>query len=150
MQSATGLPAAVQALREIDGAEIPPLTSEHITGNFASTEIADESPKTQYPTVSIYCERLANTLDEKFRRFAGKISVAIDIRVSHDHLAPLSESLHWYVEAVTRVLEAARGGVADGLYFGGAYDVHFSTAKKGGRRYVQSAKVTAELYGSAP
>jgi len=150
MQGKTGLPAVVDSLRQTGGADILPMLGEQITRDFASIDMADESPKTKYPTVSIFCERLSNTLNEKFRQFAGKVDVTVEIRVSHDHLAPLLESLHWYVEAVTDVLDAARGEVAEGLYFGGKYDVQFTGAKKGGRRYVQCARVTAELYVSTP
>jgi hypothetical protein len=53
----------------------------------------------------------------------------------------LQPSLQTYVEAVTDVLDKKRGRWATGMFYTGGYEIEFGPIKRGGRNFVQSAKV---------
>ncbi|HET8546868.1 MAG TPA: hypothetical protein VFL57_02640 [Bryobacteraceae bacterium] len=107
----------------------------------ASPELLDKTGLPTYPALHVSCERVSNELREKFRSFSGTVGLAIEVRVTHDRLEGLEEQLHACVDAVTAVLDRNRGTWPQGMFFSGAYEVAFSAAKRGGRNYVQTARV---------
>jgi hypothetical protein len=53
--------------------------------------------------------------------------------------------LQLYVDAVTRVLDRSRGDWSEGMYYTGGYEVTFGAVKRGGKNFVQTAKVAFEV-----
>ena len=88
---------------------------------------------------------MVNELREKFRTFSGTVGLAIDVRVSHDRSEAIGELLNTYVDAVTDVLDRARGEWRPGVFYPGGYEVTFAAAKRGGKNFLQTAKVRLEV-----
>jgi len=57
----------------------------------------------------------------------------------------LQDAVELYADAVMQTLNSGRGDWGDGMFYGGAYDVSFGPIKKGGRNFIQVAKVTFEI-----
>jgi hypothetical protein len=110
-----------------------------------AADVAERSGIVQYPLVNVYCEKIANTLEEKFRTFSGTVQMAIELRHSQDRLEGLQDAVELYADAVMRTLNAGRGDWGDGMFYGGAYEVSFGPVKKGGKNFLQVAKVTFEI-----
>jgi hypothetical protein len=113
--------------------------------SYLAADAFEKSGEASYPALYVYCERVVNDLREKFRTFSGTVALAIDVRVSHDRSDAIGQALDVYVDAVTEVLNRARGEWCPGLYYPGGYEVVFAAAKKGGRNYVETAKVRLEV-----
>ncbi len=95
--------------------------------------------------IAVFCEKLRNTQREKFRSFSGNAQLAVELRASEATAALTASSLQKYVEGVLQVLHTSRGDWGEGVFFGGLYEVSFQPAKKGGRNYVQTAKVSLSV-----
>jgi hypothetical protein len=93
----------------------------------------------------VYCERISNTLREKFRRFSGSARIAVEVRGSLDRLEGLEEQIRFYADAVAQVLDNNRGDWGDGVFYPGGYEVTFGPVKQGGRNYLQTAKASFEV-----
>ena len=106
-----------------------------------AADVAEKTSGVRYPVVYVYCEKVVNDLREKFRTFSGTAELSVDIRVSHEHMDDLQGLLQAYVEAVTDVLDKRRGQWAKGVFYSGGYEIHFGPIKRGGRNFIQSAKV---------
>lgn len=124
---------------------LPPIDSESIVELQAAADLAEKAGSVKYPVVHIYCDRIQNTLKEKFRTFSGTADLSIEVRVSHDHLDELQTQLRDYVQAVTTVLEKNRGSWDTSTWYPGTYEVVFSPVRRGGRNYLQSARVRLEV-----
>jgi hypothetical protein len=107
----------------------------------ASVEISDKAGYVQYPALLVYCDKLSNTLKEKFRDFSGKAHVVVEVRQSQDTLHGLESSVQVYADAVCALLDDSRGDWDSGLFYGGGYDVSFEPVGRGGRNFLQRAKV---------
>jgi hypothetical protein len=108
-------------------------------------ELAERSDAIQYPAMQVYCEKIQNRLTEKFRSFSGAVQMAIELRHSQDRLEGIEAVMELYVEAATRVLAAGRGDWGDGMFYGGGYEVSFGAVKRGGKNFIQAAKITFEI-----
>lgn len=106
---------------------------------------ADRAIGAKYPLIYIYCERIANTLTQKFQRFSGTIDLIIELRHSNDRLENVQAESQYYLDAILAVLNNSRGEWAEGYYFGGAYEVRFEPAKPGGLHFVQASKVKVSV-----
>jgi hypothetical protein len=95
----------------------------------------------QYPVFYVYCEKISNQLREKFRTFSGRARMAVEVRVSQEGLEELGRKTELYAEAVTDVLDRNRGDWGGGLFYGGGYEVAFGAVKRGGKGFVQTAKI---------
>ena len=135
------LGALTQSEREFAGL----IESTQVRAQNAASDIAERALGMKYPAVQVYCEKIANDLREKFRRFSGTAKMAIEIRQSQDRLEGLQERLELYADAVMHVLSGSRGDWGDGMYYAGAYEVAFSPVKQGGKNFMQVAKVTFEI-----
>ncbi|MEZ5398297.1 MAG: hypothetical protein R2729_01430 [Bryobacteraceae bacterium] len=92
-----------------------------------------------------YCERIQNQQNEKFRRFSGVVTMAVEVRNSQDRLEGLEERTHLYVESLLEVLEDCRGEWRPGVYYCGKYEVKYEPVKHGGKNFVHVATVTLPL-----
>ena len=107
----------------------------------ASAEISEKTGYVQYPALLVYCDRLSNTLKEKFRQFSGKAHVVVEVRHSQDDLDGMGSSVDVYVDAVCALLDNSRGDLGSGYFYSGGYEVNFETIARGGRNFLQRAKV---------
>ena len=121
------------------------LDAAQVRSQNVAAEVAERSTAMQYPAVNVYCEKIVNSLVEKFRSFSGTVHMAVEVRHSQDQLDGLEDGLEGYVDAVMQMLNAGRGDWGDGMFYNGAYAVSFGAVKKGGRNFVQVAKVTFEI-----
>jgi hypothetical protein len=140
-----GLRSNLSAITAELGVKLPEVFDRQIMAQNVSLELVERSTDTGFPALQVYCERVINDLKEKFRTFSGKAEMAVEVRASQDRLEGLEEILQAYVSAVTRVLDQNRGDWGDGMFFGGAYEAAFGPVKRGGRNFVQVAKVKFEL-----
>jgi hypothetical protein len=120
-------------------------TPSQVLAQNVAADLVERATPAPFPIVHVYCEKIANSLDEKFRSFSGKVKMAIELRHSQDRLEGLEEALQLDVDTVASVLTAARGDWSDGMFYSGAYEVAFSAVKRGGKNFIQVAKVTFEI-----
>jgi hypothetical protein len=135
------LGALTQSEREFAGL----IETTQVRAQNAAADIAERALGMKYPAVHVYCEKIVNELREKFRRFSGRVQMAIEIRQSQDRLEGLEERLELYADAMMQVLNSGRGDWGDGMFYGGAYEVAFGPVKQGGKNFMQVAKVTFEI-----
>ena len=140
-----GVNQALAALTAADQALAGPLEAEQVRPQNVAADLAERGEVVRYPCLSVYCEKVVNQLEEKFRSFSGIVQMAIEIRHSQDRLEGLQEGLELYADAVMQVLTANRGDWGDGMFYSGAYQVAFGAVKHGGRNYLQAAKITFEM-----
>jgi len=145
LTASTGVNASLATLTLQDTAPPGPLGIAQVRAENVAADLAERSTAAQYPMVQVYCEKVANTLTEKFQTFSGKVQMVIEIRHSQDRLEGLEAALETYADAVMQVLNGSRGDWGDGMYYVGGYQVVFSPVKHGGRNFAQSAKVTFDI-----
>ena len=107
----------------------------------ASVEISEKTGYVQYPALLVYCDKLSNTLKEKFRQFSGKAHAVVEVRYSQDNLNGIESSTEVYVDAVCALLDDSRGDWGSGLFYTGGYDVSYEAVGRGGLNFLQRAKV---------
>ena len=146
LRDSSGLPFTVGAIAEREGIGLPAIDEANVfTRNF-SADMAEKALSAKYPSIYVYCDRVNNDLGEKFRTFSGTATMNAEIRVSHDHVDGLEQSLQLYVEALTDVLDNNRGPWQTGMFYPGRYEVQFGAVKPGGKRFLQTAKVRFEVH----
>ncbi len=143
--SDSGLPASVAAVASASRASLTTIGAAQIVSQNVAADLIERSNIVRYPSVHVYCEKLANTLREKFRTYSGKAQLAVEVRSSQDGLEGLERQVQLYVDAVTQVLDENRGDWGDGFFYGGGYEVAFQPVKRGGKSYLQTAKITVEV-----
>jgi hypothetical protein len=136
-----GLPERVGHLIMAGEMSLAPLLATDILERHVAAEIAEKTSGVRYPVVYVYCQKVKNDLREKFRTFSGTVDLSVDIRVSHEHMDDLQTSLQTYVDTVTDVLDKKRGQWAPGVFYTGGYEIQYGPIKRGGRNFVQAAKV---------
>jgi len=140
-----GLNACVSTLAQAKNTNVPPVGQSQVLLQNVSIELSERSTDVQYPTVSVYCEKIVNQLKEKFRNFSGKAVMAIEVRVSQDRLGGIEDQLHTYVDAVTQVLDQNRGDWGEGMYYPGCYEAALGPVKHGGQHFIQIGKITFDV-----
>jgi hypothetical protein len=139
-----GLNAGLAAITQ--GSVDPMLVdAAQVRAQNVAADMAERGGAVKYPNVCVYCEGLANELREKFRSFSGKAEMAIEVRHSQDRLEGLEQRLEVFVDGAMRMLNESRGDWGDGMFYGGKYQVSFSTVKQGGKNFMQTAKITFEI-----
>src|SRR5579872_2337458 len=108
-----GIPDTVAAFAAQQNLSLPAITLQQIVAQNVPPEIAERSTVTKYPTMYIYCSKLANLQREKFRAFSGDVNMVIESRVSQDRLDNLEGNSQFYVDALTTVLDGSRGDWGD-------------------------------------
>jgi hypothetical protein len=141
----TGINAGLASLTAPDNQAVGLVDNGHIYPQNVAPDLAERTTQTKYPSVYVYCEKIANTLTEKFRSFSGSLQMVIDVRHSQDRLDGLQNALEFYIDSVTQALDAARGDWGNGLYYSGGYDVTLGAAKHGGKNFAQIAKITFRI-----
>jgi hypothetical protein len=145
LQSNTdGVTARVGAITQSD-ATVQAAGLRTIRAQNASVEISEKTGAAQYPAVLVYCDKMSNTLREKFRQFSGKAHLVIEVRHSQDGLDSIESNLQVYVDAVCALLDDSRGDWGDGSFYGGGYEVHYEPVARGGINFLQRAKVGFEV-----
>jgi hypothetical protein len=149
LRAQDGVAATCANLQQAGAFEAPLLADSDVLELQAPAELLEKAGGGRYPSIYIFCERLANTHREKFRTFSGTAELVAEVRVTHDHAESVNGHLQNYVEALTDVLDRSRGVWGQGLHFSGAYEVLFGPIKRGGKNYVQTAKVRLDVHVSA-
>lgn len=145
MTAPAGVNAILAALTFSGEQQPAPLNTAQIRPQNVAADLAERGDPVVYPAANVYCEKLINSLVEKFRTFSGTLQMVIELRTSQDRLAGLQDGLEFYADAIMQMLDANRGDWGDGMYYGGGYQVAFSAVKHGGKNYIQTAKVTFEI-----
>jgi hypothetical protein len=107
----------------------------------ASADISEKAGQAHYPALLVYCDKMSNTLKEKFRQFSGKAHMVVEVRHSQDGLETIEANLQTYVDAVCALLDDSRGDWGDGAFYTGGYDVAYEPVARGGKNFLQRAKV---------
>lgn len=145
LTGATGVNLYLAGVTQSNGQPLSPLTAAQVRAQNVAPDIADKSNVMQYPAVNVYCEKMVNTLAEKFRSFSGSVLTAVELRHSQDRLEGLQDGLENYADAVMQVLNANRGDWGNGLFYCGEYQVVFGAVKHGGKNFLQVSKITFEI-----
>lgn len=143
-----GLNAAIATLSAEENLQIPAIIARQIATENVSVELAEKSGDAKHNAVLIYCDKINNTLREKFRTFSGRISLTVELRVTHDRMEGVDATLRIYADSVGQVLNQNRGDWGTGLFYGGGYEATFAAVKHGGRNFIQIAKVNVEVDAS--
>jgi len=106
-----------------------------------SADISEKAGQAQYPALLVYCDKMSNTLKEKFRQFSGKAHMVVEVRQSQDRLETIETNLQAYVDAVCALLDEARGDWGCGAFYTGGYEVAYEPVARGGKNFLQRAKV---------
>ena len=145
LRAPTGLAQGLAAVSEANGQTFAQLSDQQIVAQNVAAELAEKATGTVYPTYYIYCDKLTNTLREKFRQFSGTAVMSVEVRVTHDRLEGIEQKAHFYVDALIETLDASRGDWGNGQFYTGGYQITFSPVKLGGKHFVQTAKATFEV-----
>jgi hypothetical protein len=144
LQSDTGLPAAIAEI----STELPAVCVSDIVAGHSAADLLDKTNYVKYPFFRVYCDRVINKLNEKFRTFSGTAELIVEVRVTHEHVEELHGQLNAYVQAVTDVLDRNRGTWIPGIFHAGTYEISFQPVKRGGKNFTQSARVRVEAHVS--
>ncbi|MFN3324142.1 MAG: hypothetical protein ACK5AZ_11650 [Bryobacteraceae bacterium] len=145
LQSHAGVSFSLAAVSNRVGELLAPIQQQQIVQQHVPIEVAEKSTKVQYPILHVYCERIENRLKEKFRTFSGSVRLALEVRVTQEHLEGLDRRLHLYLEALTDFLDRHRGEWGEGMYFSGAYEASIGPVRRGGKNFVHIGKVTLDV-----
>jgi hypothetical protein len=138
--TAAGVNVRVGAIEKADSSPQAPGIRTIVALN-ASVDISEKTGYVQYPALLVYCDKLSNTLKEKFREFSGKAHTVVEVRYSQDTLEGIEPSVEVYVDAVCAMLDDSRGDWGSGLFYSGGYDVNYEPVGRGGLNFLQRAKV---------
>jgi hypothetical protein len=111
----------------------------------ASPDMSERGQTVRYPVIYLYCEKLTNSLKEKFATFSGKGRLVIEVRCSQDRIEGMETIVERYADAVCRVLDNARGPWQNGAFYTGGYEVVFAALKHGGKNFLQTAKISFDV-----
>jgi len=145
LQGETGISFSIAQISERENFTLPLIEDSQIVTRNVAADLAEKTTSVKYPLLHVYCDKVINSLKEKFRTFSGTAGMNVEIRVSHDHIEELETRMQLYVDAVTDVLDRSRGEWNRGMYYSGGYAVQFGAVKKGGKHFLQIAKVQFEL-----
>ncbi len=145
LTGSSGVNSYLAASTQDNGQAMVPLSALQVRAQNVSAEIADQSNTMQYPAVNVYCEKIVNSLIEKFRSLSGNVQTTIELRFSQDRLDGLQDVLENYTDGIIQVLNANRGDWGNGMFYTGAYQVLFGAVKHGGKNFLQVAKIVFEI-----
>jgi len=111
----------------------------------ANVEIGEKTGHAQYPALLVYCDKISNLLKEKFRQFSGKAHLVVEVRYSQDRLDALETNTQACADAVCALLDDSRGDWGNGAFYSGGYDVSYEPVGRGGKNFLQRAKVGFEI-----
>jgi hypothetical protein len=140
-----GLQTVLGDLAMNAGVELPAIRPENVLHQNTPVVLVEKNVTVKYPSVLVYCDKIQNLLTEKFRTFSGKVRTVAEVRMSQDRIEGLEEKVRLYVDGITQVLDANRGDWGQGMFFPGRYEVKFEPVQRGGRNFLQAAKVILEV-----
>jgi len=141
----TGANSTLAALSAAGNTPAATLDAAQVRAQHVASDLAERSGTVNYPAVNVYCEKLVNALTEKSRSFSGSAQMTIEVAHSQDRLDGLQDALELYADAVTQTLSASRGDWGNGMFYAGGYQVSFAAVKRGGRNFIQTAKIAIEI-----
>jgi hypothetical protein len=130
---------------EQSGAHLNVSGVRSISATNASAETIEKAGHAQYPALLVYCDKLTNSLKEKFRQFSGKAHLVVEVRHSQDRLDSIETNMETIVDAVCALLDDARGDWGNGAFYSGGYEVGYEPVSRGGKNFLQRAKVGFEI-----
>lgn len=139
-----GVNLQIGAITESDPT-LTQLSVKSVSAQNVSVDIVDTTQQTRYPSILVYCDKLTNNLTEKYRQFSGQARMNAEVRHSEDTLADVQTNLQTTVDAVCALLANSRGDWGNGAFYVGGYDVSYDPVVRGGKNFLQRAKVTFEL-----
>lgn len=145
LSAVDGLSSSLDQLRASYPLPLSELGSVPVEIVRVPAEMEEKARSLKYPKFALSIEKIRNGREERFQRFSGTLTAAIEIRVSQDRLEGITESLYWYVDAIRDVIERKAGCLSEDLVLTGEYEVQVEGVKKGGLNYLQSAKVVCPL-----
>jgi hypothetical protein len=144
LTSDVGLTYHLMAGMEDDGLSFD-TESHSVAIQNASPDMSERGQTVRYPVIYLYCEKLTNSLKEKFATFSGKGRMVIEVRCSQDRIEGMESIVERYADAVCHVLDDARGTWRDGAYYTGGYEVVFASLKHGGKNFLQTARISFDV-----
>jgi hypothetical protein len=139
-----GVNVRITAIEQADTSAAEPALKS-ITALNASVEISEKTGHAQYPALLVYCDKLSNSLKEKFRRFSGRAHAVVEVRCSRDRIEGLETATQVYVDAVCALLDDARGDWGSGSFYSGGYEVCYEPIGRGGKNFLQRARIGFEI-----
>ncbi len=140
-----GLGYTVAAVAAREGVPLAPITADRVITEPIAADLAERTAGAVYPAVHVYCVSVTNLLREKFRTFSGKASMVIEARTTHDRLEGVTREVELYAAAAVEVLDAHRGDWSEGMFYTGGYKIEYGPVRRGGRGFLQAAKITFEV-----
>ena len=140
-----GVNSGLEGLSASDQALVSPIGTLQVQPQNVTSDLAEASSSLNYPSVNVYCEKIVNNQQEKFRRFSGSVRMAIEVRHSQDRLSGLQNALELYADSITGVLEQGLGDWGNGMFYSGGYEVAIGAVKHGGKNFIQAAKITFQI-----
>src|SRR6516165_5095948 len=92
LTSPNGVNVSLGALAAPDSQLAKPVTSEQVRAQNAAVDLTEHASIPKYPMITVYCEKITNSMREKFRQFSGSVALVIEIRHSHDRLEGLQDA----------------------------------------------------------
>jgi hypothetical protein len=145
LTSESGVGAAVMEGSLAAGIVMPPLMRGQVVAQNVAADLTEKTAGAKYPALYVYCDRVTNSLREKFRQFSGTARMVVEARVSQERLEDLELRTQVVADAITDVLDQSRGDWGQGMFFAGGYEVTYGPVKHGGRNFIQIAKVSFEV-----
>ncbi len=139
-----GVNVRIGAMEQADGSLTGPGIRSIVALN-ASVEISEKTGHALYPALLVYCDKVSNLLTEKFRQFSGKAHVVVEVRCSKDRIEGLEDDTQLYVDAVCALLDDSRGDWGSGNFYSGGYEVTYEPVGRGGKNFLQRAKVGFQI-----
>jgi len=142
--TSSGVNVRIAAMQQADSSIQVPGVRTIIAFN-TSIDTTEKTGHAQYPALLVYCDKLSNSLKEKFRQFSGKARITVEARYSQDVLSGLEVNTEIYVDSVCALLDNSRGDWGSGFFYSGGYDVSFEPVVRGGKNFLQRAKVAFDV-----
>ena len=136
-----GVNVRVGAMEQADSS-LRPAGIRTIVALNASVDISEKTGYVQYPALLVYCDKLSNTLKEKFREFSGKAHAGRGSTAIAGHARRglnRASRFMWMPFARCSTIRGAIG--APGSFYAGGYDVSYEPVGRGGSNFLQRAKV---------
>lgn len=121
------------------------VTPHSITLGNSAPDLVERTARGRYPAIQVYCDKLTNSLREKFRTVSGTVHVTIEVRYSQERLEFMETGLQALADAVCTILDDTRGDWGSGNYYAGGYEASFGPVKAGGQGFLQVGKIGFEV-----
>ena len=140
-----GLQTNLDALATTEQAPALQVGQHQIITQNVPVEIAERSTMAIYPSIYVYCDSIVNQLREKSRTFSGSMEMVFEVRSSRDRIDDLNSEVNLMIDGVVSTLDQNRGDWGSGIFYAGAYNIAFAGVKRGGKNFLQTAKVIFTL-----